>query len=396
MSSDRGGAEFDGEIDLRDLRKRTSEKWARYGSDILPAFVAETDFPVAPAIARTLHAAVDVGDLGYAKAHGLGRAFASFANGRYGCAIDPNCVVPVPEVMIGVAEILRLVSKPGDGVVINPPVYPPFFSTIAEVDRAIVEVPLDTAGRAAQLDFDALDRAFAKGARVYLLCNPHNPVGRAFSQQDIRRVAELAQRHGVIVLADEIHAPLVLPRARHTAFENVAAEFDVRSITLASASKGWNIAGLKCAVAVSSSEWGRDVLARLPKATEERTGHLGVLATIAAFGSEVEFLDRVVTHLDVQRTTLSRLLNENGLGAIRYDAPEAGFLAWLDCRALEIGPDPAKVFLEHGKVALSRGLDFGTQGAGFARFNFGTSTQIIEEAVKRVKRAVDVYRGGVA
>lgn len=381
-------AEFDAEIDLNVLRARTSEKWARYAPDVLPAFVAETDFPIAPSIARVLHHAIDIGDLGYAAPRGLGEAFAAFAQLRYGSAVDPASVFPLPEVMIGAAEILRVVTRAGDGVVINPPVYPPFFATIAEVGRTVVEVPLDADGETVRLDFDGLEREFAAGARVYLFCNPHNPVGRAFAQDDVRRVAELAQRYGVIVLADEIHAPLVLPGAHHTPFEDVVRDTGVHAITLTSASKGWNIPGLKCAIAVSRSAWGREALSRLPKAMTERTGHLGVLATIAAFSSDIGFLDRVVAHLDVLRMTVGRLLTDYGLGAIRYTPPQAGFLAWLDCRELGLGDDPAKEFLKRGKVALQRGLDFGREGSGFARLNFATSTAVLTEIVKRMQDAL--------
>lgn len=383
-------ATFDDEIDLRDLRARTSEKWAKYGEDVLPAFVAETDFPVAPGIAEALQKAIENGDLGYARPRGLGEAYAAFASARYGCRVDPTGVFPLPEVMIGVAEILRVITKPGDGIVINPPVYPPFFATINEVGRAIVEVALDTTEAAARLDFAGLERAFAAGARVYLFCNPHNPVGRVFSRDDVEHVAALAARYDVAVLADEIHAPLVLSGAEHVAFESVAPRTAVHSITLTSASKGWNIPGLKCALAVSGSPWGRDVLERLPVAMAERTGHLGVHATVAAFTSEVSFLDRVVAHLDTQRNTLARLLSENGLESIRYTPPQAGFLAWLDCRALGLGPDPAKVFLERGKVALVRGLDFGAEGSGFARLNFATSTSVLNEIVQRMRLAATV------
>ncbi len=382
-------AEFDNEIDESVLRSRTSEKWAHYPPDILPAFVAETDFPVPPNVARALHDAIDRGDLGYAQQRSaLREAFARFAMDRYGVSIAPDSVMALPEVMVGVAEILRVITEPGDGVVINPPVYPPFFSTINEVQRRIVEVPLVESGGTYDVDFDALERAFAAGARVYLFCNPHNPVGRAFSADDVARIGRLAERYGVAVLADEIHAPLLLPGARHTPFETVVAQTGVHAITLTSASKGWNIAGLKCAIAVSSSQWGRSVFERLPKAMTERTGHLGIIATTAAFGSDVAYLDRSIAHLDEQRITLQGLLSDNGLGAIVYAPPQAGFLAWLDCTALGLGRDPAKVFLQRGSVALVPGWHFGTPGEQHVRLNFATSTPILREVVERMRRAL--------
>jgi cystathionine beta-lyase len=375
-------------LELDDLRKRTSQKWSRYGSDVLPAFVAESDYPASPNVARALREAIDNGDLGYAEPKlALGNAYSRFAQKRYGIETDPGDVTAFPEVMVAAAEVLRRISQPGDEVVVNPPVYPPFFATIAEVRRTIVSVPLIGDG-VAKIDFTALDRAFADGARVYLLCNPHNPVGRAFNGEELARVADLAEEYDVAVLADEIHGPLVLQGRTHTPFESVVKGRNVRSITFTSASKGWNIAGLKCALAISSSSWGRSILASLKDLMEERTGHLGVIATVAAFESDGTYLDDVVAHLSAQRHVLKDLLDANGLESVGYTPPEAGFLAWLDCRHLGLGTDPAKVFLDNGRVALARGLDFGAEGSGYARLNFATSAETLSEIVRRMRAGV--------
>lgn len=383
-------APLDGEIALEQLRRRSSQKWKRYPADVLPLFVAESDFPTPPAVAKALHEAIDSGDLGYAEPSEIGKAYASFASARFGYAPDPHDVIAVPEVMIGVAEILRAATDVDDCVIINPPVYPPFFMTIDEVRREIVEVPLRESASGYELDFDALEAAFKAGARVYLFCNPHNPVGRTYTREDVLRVARLAERYGVIVLADEIHAPLVLPGATHTPFESIVRETGVRAITLTSASKGWNIAGLKCALAMTSSDWGRAVFKMLPKELPERVGHLGVIATKAAFGVDVPYLDRIVAHLDVQRTNVQTLLNAYGLEKIRYTPPQAGYLAWLDCRALGFPGEPAAVFFKQGNVALYPGRLFGTQGAGYVRLNFATSRAILEEAVRRMSGAASL------
>jgi cystathionine beta-lyase len=380
-------APLDDEITLERLRRRTSQKWKRYAADVLPLFVAESDFPAPPAVARVLHEAVENGDLGYAEPSRLGEAFASFAARRFGYAPDPCDIIAVPEVMVGVAEILRVITEPRDRVVINPPVYPPFFMTIDEVRREIVEVPLRNTTTGYALDFDALEDAFKAGVRVYLFCNPHNPVGRAYSRDDVLRIAILAERYGVVVLADEIHAPLILPGATHTPFESVVRETGVRAITLSSASKGWNIAGLKCALAMTSSDWGRSVFKKLPVELPERVGHLGVLATQTAFTEDVPFLDRVTAHLDVQRANVQTLLMEYGLEKIRYTPPQAGYLAWLDCRDLQFSEEPAAVFLKRGRVALYRGGHFGAQGEGYVRLNFATSSAILEEAIERMSLA---------
>lgn len=380
-------APLDAEITLERLRRRTSQKWKRYPEDVLPLFVAESDFPAPPAVAKALREAIDIGDLGYAGPARVGKAFAAFAKDRFGYAPDPRDVITVPEVMVGVAEILRIISEPGDRIIVNPPVYPPFFMTIDEVRREIVEVPLLESGGAYEMDFDALEHAFQAGACAYLFCNPHNPVGRAWSRSDLVRVATLAERYGVAVLADEIHAPLILPGAMHAPFESVVRETGVRAITLTSASKGWNLAGLKCALAMTSSDWGRGVFKKLPKELAERVGHFGVIATQAAFADDMPFLHRVIAHLDIQRANVQTLLKEQGLEAIRYTPPQAGYLAWLDCRGLQLLEEPAGVFLKRGKVALYPGRYFGTQGAGYVRLNFATSSGILEQAIKRMSIA---------
>lgn len=377
-------APFDDEIGLEKLRKRTSQKWARYPADVLPLFVAESDFPTPPNVARALHEAVDNGDLGYAEPSRIGLAYAKFSAQRFGFAQNPDDVIAVPEVMVGVAEILRVITQPGDRIVINPPVYPPFFMTIDEVRRDVEEVALRYNGGTYDLDFDALEAAFKQGARAYMFCNPHNPVGRAYSREDVLRVATLAEKYGVAVIADEIHAPLELPGATHTPFESIVAQTGVHAITMTSASKGWNIAGLKCALAISSSKWGRGVFDALPKELPERVGHLGVIATQSAFADDVPYLDRVVAHLEVQRHNLQSLLAKYGLDKIRYAPPQAGYLAWLDCSGLGLDDEPANVFFKRGKVALYPGRLFGKQGASHVRFNFATSSAIIEEAVKRM------------
>jgi cysteine-S-conjugate beta-lyase len=376
------------DLALDRLRQRRSAKWAAYPADVLPAWVAEMDFPIAEPVKQALRAAIDLDDCGYARPKALSEAFAGFAAARFGWDVDPARVVAVPEVMIGVGEVLRLVTAPGDGVVVNPPAYPPFFATITEVERRVVDVPLVRGADGWALDLAGLERAFAAGARAYLFCSPHNPVGRVFDREELRAVAELAARYDVAVLADEIHAPLTLPGAAHTPFATVSEPLGVRAVVLTSASKGWNIPGLKCAVVAAGSAAMRDTLAPL-RAPErlERVGHLGVLGTVAAFAEGGAWLDALVAHLDRNRALLASLLAEC-LPEVGYVPPQAGYLAWLDCRPLGLGDDPARVFLTRGRVALTRGLDFGTGGAGFARLNMGTSGELLREAVHRMRSSV--------
>jgi cystathionine beta-lyase len=374
------------DLDLDRLRRRRSEKWRLYSQDVLPAFVAEMDYDLAEPVLAALRSAIDLSDCGYANPTGLGEAFARFAAARHGWTVDPDLVHLVPDVMTGAEVILRLATEPGDGVAINTPVYPPFFAHITDAGRRVVEVPLVRLAGGWELDFDALEAAFAAGARGYLLCNPHNPTGRVFSAGDLGRIASLADRYGVLVLSDEIHAPLTLAGARHTPFISLGGAAMENGITLASASKAFNIAGLKGAVAVAGSASMQRLLGRLPAECQYGAGLLGVLASMAAWNSGDEWLDALIMQLDRVRAEFGRLLGQR-LPQARYIPPEASYLAWVDCARLGLGPEPAEVFLRRGRVALGRGLDFGAPGDGFVRVTIGTSTALLTEIVDRMAAA---------
>lgn len=366
------------------LRRRQSAKWRLYPADVLPAWVAEMDFPIAEPVRRVLHAALDDDDCGYADPGGLGDAFAPWAKARWDWTVAPADVHVVCDVVTGLAEILRVTTAPGEGVVIEPPVYHPFGAVIRQLGRAVVEAPLARSDDGSFTpDLEAIERAYAGGARVHLLCSPHNPTGIVYSEAALVRIAELADRHGVLVLSDEIHAPLTLGGARHRPFPSVSPAAARCSIVLTSASKTWNLAGLKAAMMIASSDQGRAVLARLPPDTPYHAGHLGVLAARAAFREGDEWLASAVDIIERNRTLLGELLREH-LPAVRWVPPQAGYLSWLDCSALGLGPDPAARFLARGRVALSPGPSFGPQGEGFARLNIATTRSLLEEAVRRM------------
>ena len=375
------------DLDLDRLRRRRSEKWRLHPPDVLPAFIAEMDYDLAEPVAAALRAAVDLDDCGYATPDGIGETFAAFAAARHGWTVDPGRVHLVPDVMAGFDAIVALATEPGDGVVINPPVYPPFFQHIGFARRRVMEVPLVREGGRWELDFAGLEAAFAAGARAYLLCNPHNPTGRVFSTADLDRIGSLAEQYGVLVLADEIHAPLTLPGARHTPFVSLGGAAAEHGVTLASASKAFNVAGLKGAVAVAGSAAMERLLARLPASCQYGAGLFGVLASLAAWDSGADWLDALLRQLDHARTEFGRLLGERVPGA-SYTRPEASYLAWVDCAGLGLGPEPAAVFLDRGRVALGRGLDFGAPGDGFVRVTIGTSTALLADIVDRMAAAL--------
>jgi cysteine-S-conjugate beta-lyase len=371
--------------DLTTLYERRSEKWSDYEPDVLPLTVAEMDFPLAPEITEALHAAVDRHDLGYTAptAARIGAAFAGFAQRRLHWTIDPENVTLVPDVMAGLIELCRILTEPGAQVAFFTPAYPPFFAELPQARVELVQLPLDSAGA---VDLEALEAALAGGARVLVLANPHNPTGQTVPRPVLEHIADLCLTHDAWVLADEIHAPLVLEGATHTPWLEVSDAARNCGIALSSASKAFNVAGLKAALVITASDRSRDAVRRLPLLTD-RVGILGIVAAEAAFTAGDRWLDAVQARLAANRTLLGQLLAAE-LSDITWRPPEASYLAWLDCRALALGDDPADIFLKQGRVALSRGLDYGREGAGFVRLNFGTSPEHLTDAVQRMARAM--------
>jgi cystathionine beta-lyase len=295
-----------------------------------------------------------------------------------GWRVDPAGVRPSPDVVAAIRAVLREIAAPGDRVVINTPVYHPFFAVIEELGCVLVEAPLVDD----HLDPEAVERSFSDGAVALILCSPHNPTGSVPSREQLVAIAAAAERHDAWVLADEIHAPLTLPGATHIPFLTVSEEAAARGIAFCSASKTFNIAGLGCAQIVTSSDSSAAVIGRLPHGATH-CDQLGALASVAAFRAGGPWLDDVLAILDHNRRLLTELLAER-LPGVRYREPQAGYLAWLDLRELGLGDDPSVTLLDRGRVALSPGPVFGPQGAGFARLNFGTSPALLAEAVDRM------------
>lgn len=362
-------------------------KWRAYPEDVLPLWVAEMDVPLAEPIVRALTDALELGDTGYPAGTGYAEALAGFAEKRWGWEVAVERTAIVPDVMLGVVEMLKLVTGPGDPIVVNSPVYPPFYMFVEHMDREVVEAPL---GADLRIDLDTLDETFRRattdGRRAaFLLCSPHNPTGTVHTADELAAVAALADRHGVRVVADEIHAPVTaggvdfVPYLRVTGAEN--------GLSLMSASKAWNLAGLKAALAIAGPAAAAD-LDRMPEEVSHGPSHLGIIAHSAALRDGTAWLDALLTGLDDNRRLLADLLAEH-LPAITHRPGDATYLAWLDCRALGLGDDPADVFLRRGRVALNSGIPFGTGGAGHARLNLATSPELITEGVRRMAAALD-------
>jgi cysteine-S-conjugate beta-lyase len=347
------------------LRRRRSAKWTLYPQDVLPAWVAEMDFPIAAPIAAALRTAIELDDVGYADPRGLGDCAVAWADELWGWKLAHGDVHVVVDVVTALAELLRSSTSPGDGVVIEPPVYHPFAKTIRGDGRVVVEAPLRRRGDGSYApDLDAIERAYAGGARAHLLCSPHNPAGFVYSVAELARLADLADHHRVLVISDEIHAPLTLAGATHHPFPTISAAAARCSIVVTSASKTWNLAGLKAAIMIAGGERGREELAKLSPDLPYHASHLGVLASRAAFEHGQAWRQSALLILERNRALLGELLREH-LPRVTWVPHQAGYLAWLDCRALGLGDDPMRAFLEQGRVALSGGPIFGTQGAGF-------------------------------
>ncbi len=367
------------------LRQRTSTKWRKYPEDVLPLFVAETDFSPAPAVTAALTRAVELGDTGYTPPDpGVTAAYVGFAQRRFGWTVDPSRIRTTCDVMMGVVEILRQVTEPGDRVIVTPPVYPPFYDCIPEAGAVVERVPLRDTGDAWELDLPGIEAALAAGARAVLLCNPHNPTGTAHSRESLAALAELVERHDAVVVSDEIHAPLIGRGATFTPFLAASPAAARVGYTVASASKAFNLAGLKCALMVTADDATTAVVRGLPEEVEWRTGLFGALAAVAAFSPESdEWLDAQLAALDENRTLLAELLAEHVPGA-RYRIPDAGFLAWIDLSDVGWGDNPAVRILRDAKVALHFGPHFGEEGKGHVRLNFGCSPDVLREAVVRL------------
>lgn len=371
-------------LPIEELRRRRSVKWRAYPEDVLPLFVAETDFALAPAVHDALAEAIALGDTGYTPADpGIRAAYAGFAARRFGWQVDPRRIRTTADVMMGVVELLRRLTRPGDRVVVTPPVYPPFFDCVPEAGAEVEVVPLIDTGTAFELDLAGIEEAFAAGARAMLLCNPHNPTGTVHSAESLRGLADIVARFGGVVVSDEIHAPLA--PAGFAPFLSVSETAARIGYAVTSASKAFNLAGLKCALMVTAHDDTAAVLGSLPDEVEWRTGLFGAFAGIAAFspGSD-EWLDRLQAAVAANHRLLASLLDAHIPGA-RYRIPDAGYLAWVDLSALGWGPDPATKILREARVALHHGPHFGVGGEGHVRVNVGCSPEVLTEAVRRIE-----------
>jgi cystathionine beta-lyase len=377
------------DVDPEQRRARSTANWKLYGPDALPAWVAEMDYATPEPVRRVLQRDLDLGDFGYpfpGPYTPLPQVFASRMAERYGWSIAPERTELLADVVQGIYVALDRFSEPGDGVVVQTPIYPPFLEAIAETGRELRANPLVRSPAGFELGLDDLEQQ-ARGARVLLFCHPHNPTGRVWRRDELERVAAIALASDLLVISDEIHADLAFPGQRHLPFASLGPEIEERTLTLTSATKSFNLPGLRCAIAAFGSREQKRRFNGVPRHLRGGLGNLGIDATVAAWRHAQPWLERVLSHLDESRRWLESVL-PGTLPGVRFTPPEASYLAWLDCSDLALEPSAAEFFLEHARVALGAGERFGPGGEGCVRLSFATSRPLLEEMIHRMGKAL--------
>jgi len=373
---------------LIDRRSTESIKWRAYDQDVIPMWVADMDLTSPEPVIRALQERVAHGIFGYAMSpEGLREVVQERLARLYGWQAAPEAIVFTPGVVSAFHVACRAVGRPGDGVIVEPPVYYPMLHAPALRDRACQLVPLVERAGFYERDLDSFRKAIGERTALLLLCSPHNPVGRVFTRQELTGLAELCLEHKVVICSDEIHCDLVFPGHPHIPTAALAPEVAARTITLMAPSKTYNIPGLGCAVAVIPDPELRNAFKKAGEGIVPHVNVLGYVATLAAYRDGQEWLDEVLTYLEGNCDTLLAFLAAE-MPALRCRRPEATYLAWIDCRAAGLPGNPQAFFLERARVALNDGAAFGPGGEGFVRLNFACPRSRLHEALERMRRAL--------
>ncbi len=372
-----------------DRRNSDSIKWNLYDDDVLPMWVADMDFAAPVPVIQALKERVEHGVFGYAgDPKELRKVIVSRFDELYQWAIKPDDIVFTPGVVVGFNIAGHSVAVPEGEVLIQPPVYPPFFKTAGFAGMKTAENPLiQNEDGSYGINFGDFEEKANKKTRMFLLCNPHNPVGRVFHRDELERMAEICLRNNVLICSDEIHGDLVFQGNRHIPLGSLNPEIADRTITLMAPSKTFNIAGLDCSFAVIPNKEIRENYISAMKGITGNTNMLGISAALAAYQNGTPWLEDLMSYLkenrDYLKTTLDREIPE-----IKMTVPEGTYLAWLDCRNAGLPDTPYDFFLRKAKVAFNSGESFGTGGKGFVRLNFGCTRATLNEALDRMKKAL--------
>jgi len=372
------------------LRARRNNKWRYYPEDVLPAWVADMDFGVASPIREFMREMAEKSDFCYPLKPPypqLEQVLVDRMQRRFGWAVDGAPVEVVNDVVQGICIALQTLGDAGQGTVIQPPIYGPFHEATRDTGRPAVFNPLIVTEQSYAIDFDQLEEAMGENARFLLLSNPHNPSGRVFSREELERLAQAALRHDLVILSDEIHADLVYPGNSHIATATLGPEVEARTVTFVSASKAFNTAGLRSALVVFGSPLLHQRFSAFPRKLRGGLNAFGAEAMRIAWAECDDWLEDLLAYLQTNRDRVAQAVRGQMTG-ITYREPEATYFSWLDCRGLGLEEEPFEFFLREARVALEPGLNFGPQGAGFARLNFATSKAILSEILNRMSQAL--------
>ncbi len=374
-----------------DRRQTESSKWHKYDPDVLPLWVADLDFVSPEPVLKALHDRIDHGIFGYGSIMPeFYEVMLDHLYQRYGWRVEPDAFVPLPGVVTGFNLACRAVASPGDGVLLQTPLYPPMLKLSGNIGLHADLMPL-TPGADGQYasDIEIFAATIQPHTRVFVLCNPHNPVGRVFQPHELAQMAELCLRHDLIICADEIHCDILFDQHRHTPIASLAPEIASRTITLMAPSKTYNLAGLKCAFAIIPNATLRDqFVAQRLDLVSRTTNILGATAAMAAYRDGQPWLEELLRYLEANRDAVQQYV-ETQLPGITMGSPEGTYLAWLDCRQANIPQDdPHTFFLERARVALNDGQAFGPGGRGFVRLNFGCPRSLLLQALDRMREAL--------
>lgn len=368
-------------------------KWSAYGEGVLPLWVADMDFAAPEPVIAALKARIEHGVFGYSvDLPELKAVVAERLLTRHNWNVSPEAVVLLPGLVSGLNVVCRAIGNEGDGVLVNTPVYPPFLMAPGNQGRNLQFFEQRLSRRehllAYDVDFDAMASAITPETRLFILCNPHNPTGRAFTRKELEQIAEICARNDIVICSDEIHCDLMLGGAPHHSIAALDPEIGKRTITLIAPSKTFNIPGLACSMAIVEDPELRSRMRVASQGIVPHVNTLGMHASLAAYQSCDHWLAALLDYLTGNRDLLVQFVREQ-LPSLSITNPEATYLAWIDCRAAGFDNNPHRFFLKQARVALNDGRHFGSGGEGFVRLNFGCPRSVLMEALERMKSALE-------
>jgi cysteine-S-conjugate beta-lyase len=375
---------FDEIIDRRDT---DSIKWGIYPGDVIPLWVADMDFKSADPIIQALNRRIDHGVFGYSRpSQELVNALRDRLQRLYAWKISEQAVLFLPGIVAGINIALQAFADRGEGVLAQPPVYFHFLRDPLHHGRVLQDPPLVKNGDSYEIDFDLFERAITGNTRVFILCNPHNPVGRVYTKMELETIAEICLRHRLIICSDEIHCDLVYPPYHHIPIATLSPDVEARTITLMAPSKTYNIAGLDCGYAIIKNAGLRRQWRDFSYGIIPGVNIMGHTAALVALNEGQEWLEQVLVYLQGNRDFLVKFIREQ-MTDIRICRMEATYLAWLDCSGMSINK-PSDFFLKKACVALSDGEDFGKGGMNFIRLNFACPRKKLSQALEQMKESL--------